>query len=78
MHCQYIYLLFIRVLFFFFQQEVAFFDDEKNSTGALCTRLSTDASAIQGATGARIGSICMNVAAIGTGTQNRMIMTMHP
>ncbi len=29
-------------------QEVAYFDDHSNSTGALCTRLSTDASAVQG------------------------------
>ena len=30
------------------RQEVAYFDDEKNSTGALCTRLSTEASIVQG------------------------------
>lgn len=32
----------------YMQQNVAFFDDSKNSTGALCARLATDASAVQG------------------------------
>ena len=30
------------------RQEVAYFDKSENSTGALCTRLSTEASAVQG------------------------------
>ena len=29
-------------------QDMAYFDDPKNNTGALCTRLATDASAVQG------------------------------
>jgi hypothetical protein len=29
-------------------QEIGFFDDSKNTTGALATRLSTDASAMRG------------------------------
>jgi len=29
-------------------QEIAYFDDHNNSTGALTTRLSTEASAVQG------------------------------
>lgn len=29
-------------------QEMAWFDDEKNSSGSLCSRLSTDAAAVQG------------------------------
>ncbi len=32
----------------FVLKEIAFFDDAKNSTGALTTRLATDASAVQG------------------------------
>ena len=32
-------------------QEVSYFDDHKNSTGALTTRLSTEASAVQGVSG---------------------------
>ncbi|CAF1222733.1 unnamed protein product [Adineta ricciae] len=39
---------------------------QKNSTGALCTRLATEASAIQGATGACMGFIFQNIAAFGT------------
>ena len=51
----------------YLKQEVAYFDDHKNSTGALCTRLSTDAGAVHGATGARVGSTIMNLAALGGG-----------
>ncbi|XP_060659642.1 multidrug resistance protein homolog 49 [Drosophila nasuta] len=36
-------------------QEIAFFDDDKNSVGALCARLAGDCSNVQGATGARVG-----------------------
>lgn len=39
------------------RQEMAYFDDQKNSSGALCSRLSSDASAVQGATGVRLGAI---------------------
>lgn len=39
------------------RQDTAFFDDQKHSTGALCTRLATEASAIQGASGVRFGLI---------------------
>eukprot|EP00474_Spongospora_subterranea_P008970 CRZ09428.1 hypothetical protein [Spongospora subterranea] len=38
-------------------QEVAFFDDEKNSTGVLTSKLSTDAQNIQGASGSTVGSL---------------------
>ena len=30
------------------KQEMGWFDDQKNSTGALCSRLSADAAAVQG------------------------------
>jgi len=49
------------------RQEVSYFDDHKNTTGALTTRLATDASAIQGATGSRLGVMCQSLASIGTG-----------
>jgi len=39
------------------KQEMGWYDDDSNSVGALCARLSLDAGAIQGATGSRIGSI---------------------
>ncbi|XP_014102285.3 ATP-dependent translocase ABCB1 [Bactrocera oleae] len=46
------------------KQEVAWFDDKANSTGSLCSRLSGDAAAVQGATGQRIGTIVQSVATI--------------
>ncbi|CAF2136217.1 unnamed protein product [Rotaria magnacalcarata] len=39
------------------RQDMTFFDREENSTGALCTRLATEASAVQGASGVRFGLI---------------------
>lgn len=39
------------------KQEIGWYDEDANSVGALCARLSTDASAIQGATGTRVGSM---------------------
>ncbi|CAH2048678.1 unnamed protein product, partial [Iphiclides podalirius] len=55
----------LRLLMFknLLQQEIAYFDDKANSTGALCTRLSGEAAAVQGATGQRIGTVLQ---AIGT------------
>ncbi|CAF0877178.1 unnamed protein product [Didymodactylos carnosus] len=49
------------------RQEVAWFDLTDNNTGALCTRLSTEASDVQGATGIRIGTILQNIANLGVG-----------
>lgn len=37
--------------------EMAWFDNKSNGTGTLCSRLSTDAAAVQGAIGQRIGSV---------------------
>ncbi|XP_012280547.1 multidrug resistance protein homolog 49 isoform X2 [Orussus abietinus] len=39
------------------KQEMGWYDDDQNSVGALCARLSSDAAAVQGATGSRIGAI---------------------
>lgn len=39
------------------KQEMGWYDDVKNAVGSLCARLSGDCSSVQGATGARIGSI---------------------
>lgn len=39
------------------KQEMGWYDEEQNSVGALCARLSSDAGAVQGATGSRIGAI---------------------
>ncbi len=39
------------------RQEISWFDQERNSTGALTTRLADDAAQVQGATGARLGTL---------------------
>ncbi|XP_015115150.1 multidrug resistance protein homolog 49 isoform X1 [Diachasma alloeum] len=51
------------------KQEMGWFDEDTNSVGALCARLSSDASAVQGATGSRIGSIlqAMSTLVLGVG-----------
>uniref|UniRef100_A0A6Q2XFI1 Bile salt export pump n=1 Tax=Esox lucius TaxID=8010 RepID=A0A6Q2XFI1_ESOLU len=46
-------------------QEVGWFDDHRNSPGALTTRLATDASQVQGATGSQIGMIVNSITNIG-------------
>ncbi|KAK8735750.1 hypothetical protein OTU49_005300 [Cherax quadricarinatus] len=46
-------------------QEMGWFDEEKNSVGALCSRLSGDASAVQGATGSRVGTIVQAITTLG-------------
>ena len=48
-------------------QDMAWFDDPKNNVGALCTRLSTEAAAVQGATGARLGYVLQTVGNLGLG-----------
>ncbi|XP_070567625.1 ATP-dependent translocase ABCB1-like isoform X2 [Ptychodera flava] len=49
------------------RQEIGWFDDKKNSTGALTTRLASDASMVQGAAGIRIATLVQNIANMGTG-----------
>nr|QFU47755.1 P-glycoprotein [Palaemon carinicauda] len=50
------------------RQEMGWFDQEKNSVGSLCSRLSGDASAVQGATGSRIGTVVQAVTTLGVST----------
>ncbi|CAF4225852.1 unnamed protein product, partial [Rotaria sordida] len=45
------------------RQEMSYFDYETNSSGALITRLSIDASSLKGMTGARIGTILQALSA---------------
>ncbi|CAK8684913.1 unnamed protein product [Clavelina lepadiformis] len=47
------------------RQEMGYFDDRWNSTGALTTRLATDAAKMQGATGVRLGTVIQSVLALG-------------
>ncbi|XP_072431431.1 ATP-dependent translocase ABCB1-like [Chiloscyllium punctatum] len=47
------------------RQEIAWFDDKKNSTGALTTRLATEASQVQTTVGSRLGLIAQNIASMG-------------
>ncbi|XP_014662073.1 PREDICTED: multidrug resistance protein 1-like [Priapulus caudatus] len=43
------------------KQEIGWFDDKKNTVGALLTRLATDSANVQGATGVRLGSLANSV-----------------
>ncbi|XP_062862718.1 bile salt export pump [Trichomycterus rosablanca] len=47
------------------QQEIGWFDDPNNSPGTLTTRLATDASMVQGATGSQIGMVVNSLTNIG-------------
>ena len=46
------------------KQEIGWYDKVENNTGALCARLSGDAAKVQGATGARVGSIMQGIAGV--------------
>ncbi|OWF55459.1 Multidrug resistance protein 1 [Mizuhopecten yessoensis] len=48
------------------RQDMSYFDDQKNSTGALTTRLATEASEVHGAAGITIGKAIEALANIGT------------
>ena len=47
------------------RQDIEYFDDHKHSTGALTTRLATDASRVQACTGARLGTVFKNFSSLG-------------
>merc|ERR1719362_969649 len=46
------------------KQEIGWYDKVENNTGALCARLSGDCAKVQGATGARVGTIMQGIAGI--------------
>ncbi|RWS02634.1 multidrug resistance protein 1-like protein, partial [Dinothrombium tinctorium] len=56
----------LRIMVFsaYLQQEPSFFDDHNNSVGALCSRLSADASAVHGAGGSRISILCQAISTL--------------
>ncbi|GFT57778.1 ATP-dependent translocase ABCB1 [Trichonephila clavipes] len=45
-------------------QDMEFFDNPKNSIGSLCSRLTSDASSVQGATGARISTLLQAISTL--------------
>jgi len=49
------------------RQEMAYFDEKKNSVGALSTRLATEATLVKGLTGDAAGSLVMMLGAVGVG-----------
>ena len=53
----------LRILAFdaILNQEIGWFDDDDNAVGALCTRLSADASSVEGATGSRISVVVQSL-----------------
>ncbi|XP_054157975.1 ATP-dependent translocase ABCB1-like isoform X2 [Oppia nitens] len=48
-------------------QEIGWFDRQENSTGALCSRLSSDTSSVQGAGGSRLSTLVQAVSTLGIG-----------
>lgn len=46
------------------RMEIAWFDNKMNGVGALCSKLSADAAAVQGATGQRVGTLLQSVATL--------------
>ncbi|KAI2799339.1 Pgp-2p [Blomia tropicalis] len=49
------------------RQEIGWFDEKNNSTGALCARLSQDASSVNGATGSRLSVLAQMVSILSAG-----------
>ncbi|XP_017777587.1 PREDICTED: multidrug resistance protein 1B-like isoform X2 [Nicrophorus vespilloides] len=47
------------------KQEIGWYDRKDNGTGALCTKLSADASGVQGASGQTIGTIVNSLSSLG-------------
>ncbi|CAG8553074.1 9962_t:CDS:10, partial [Ambispora gerdemannii] len=48
-------------------QEIGFFDEEKNNTGALTSKLAGDASKVEGLTGSLLGTVVQTIVAMSVG-----------
>jgi len=59
------------------KQEISFFDDEKNNTGALTSRLATDATKVDGLTGSLMGIIIQSVFTIVIGLVSAVLFNLH-
>ncbi|XP_054722663.1 ATP-dependent translocase ABCB1-like [Uloborus diversus] len=46
-------------------QDISFFDQPTNSVGSLCSRLTSDASSVQGCTGSRISTVLQAISTMG-------------
>ncbi|XP_073956332.1 ATP-dependent translocase ABCB1-like isoform X3 [Choristoneura fumiferana] len=55
----------LRMFGHLLRQQLEFFDRRSNSTGALCAKLSAEASHVQGATGQRVGTLLQGIASVG-------------
>lgn len=58
-------------------QDVSYFDQVENNTGVLCTYLATEASAVQGASGVRLGVMLQNIITVGAGIFIGFIFSWH-
>ncbi|XP_072756399.1 multidrug resistance protein homolog 49 isoform X2 [Anoplolepis gracilipes] len=57
------------------KQDMGWYDEDANSVGALCARLSSDAGAVQGATGTRIGVMLQSFSTLVIGIGLSMFYT---
>ncbi|XP_055858644.1 multidrug resistance protein homolog 49-like [Episyrphus balteatus] len=58
-------------------QNVEYFDDQKNSVGALCSRLSGDCSSVQRATGSRLGIVIQSGATLMIATIMSLVLSWN-
>ncbi|CAB3235155.1 unnamed protein product [Arctia plantaginis] len=55
------------------RQEIGFYDNQNNTVGAICGRLSGDTAEVQGATGLRIGIILQGISSVAIGIAMGML-----
>ncbi|CAG8826324.1 20323_t:CDS:2, partial [Dentiscutata erythropus] len=59
----------LRILTFeaFLRQEIGYFDDSKNGTGVLTSKLAVDATRVEGLAGSLMGAVIQNVTNVAVG-----------